>query len=215
MKASEDRGSTPRTSTENGPLGGRFSRDGLPLPGMDSWYISVDIETAGPYPGAFSVLSIGAVAVEDGEIRFYAELKPELPGRDASALAYSGLSMETLAEVGEDAPAAFERLACWVEATTPEGRSPVFVGFNAPFDWMFVADGLHRHAGRNPFGHSALDVKSLEMGTAGVRWGETSFEATSARYGMPARLPHHALEDAILQAELFRRILARLEGGDR
>ncbi|MCJ7725448.1 MAG: 3'-5' exoribonuclease [Acidimicrobiia bacterium] len=182
---------------------------------MDSWYISVDIETAGPYPAGFSVLSIGAVAVADAGIAFYAELKPELPGVDAAALAYSGLSMETLAEDGEDPGTAFERWAAWVEETTPEGRTAVFVGFNAPFDWMFVADGLHRHAGRNPFGHSALDIKSLEMGTSGVAWDQTGFEATSSRHGMPARLPHHALEDARLQAELFRRILTRRQGGDR
>ena len=31
------------------------------------------------------------------------------------------------------------------------GRRPVFVGFNATFDWMFVADYLWRFAGRDPF----------------------------------------------------------------
>ena len=181
---------------------------------MDPWYISVDIETAGPHPGRYSVLSIGAVVVADETVHFYAELQPEFPEADPGALAYSGLSMEHLAAAGEDPGDAFRRLADWVEATAPEGTRPVLVGFNAPFDWMFVADGLHRHAGRNPFGHSALDIKALEMGLSGVSWLETSFAATARRHGLDVALPHHALEDAVLQAALFRRILARLAEGD-
>jgi len=188
---------------------------GSTVASMDSWYISVDIETAGPHPSAYSVLSIGACAVADPAATFYAELKPERPGADPAALAFSGLSMMRLAEEGEDPASAFERLALWLEVATPDGYRPVFVGFNAPFDWMFVADGLHRHTGRNPFGHSALDIKALEMGTTGVAWSDTSFDATAHRYGMSAALPHHALEDAFLQAELFRRILARISEGDR
>jgi hypothetical protein len=47
------------------------------------------------------------------------------------------------------------------------------------------------------------------MGACGVTWAETSFAATAARHAMPDLLPHHALEDALLQAELFRRILDR------
>jgi DNA polymerase III epsilon subunit-like protein len=181
---------------------------------MDTWHISVDIETAGPIPAEFSVLAIGACAVEDSEISFYAELKPELPGSEASALAVSGFSLDHLAREGEDPVGAFVRLAEWVEKTTPTGARPVFVGFNAPFDWMFVADGLLRHAGRNPFGHSALDNKALDMGVSGVAWTDTSFRAVAERHGLSAPLPHHALEDACLQAEVFRRILARCEEGD-
>ena len=45
-------------------------------------------------------------------------------------------------------------------ATELDGRPPVFVGHNAAFDWMFVADCFERHLGRNPFGHSALDIKA-------------------------------------------------------
>ncbi len=173
--------------------------------------MSVDVETAGPYPARFPVLSIGACAVADPGVAFYAELKPERPDGVASALAVGGLSIERLSAEGEGPAAAFERFAAWVEETTPEGFHPVFVGFNAPFDWMFVADGLHRHAHRNPFGHSALDIKALEMGAVGVGWEETSFTAVANRHGVDASLPHHALEDARLQAEVFRRILAGLD----
>ena len=36
-------------------------------------YISVDIEAAGPVPGEYSMLSIGATVVGDLEAWFYAE----------------------------------------------------------------------------------------------------------------------------------------------
>ena len=57
--------------------------------------------------------------------------------------------------------------AAWVERVTPEGSLPVFVGFNAPFDWMFVNEYFHRHLGRNPFGHVAVDIKAYAMGRDG------------------------------------------------
>ncbi|MCB2224569.1 MAG: 3'-5' exonuclease [Actinobacteria bacterium] len=177
---------------------------------MSSCYVSVDLETSGPHPGTHSVLAIGACVVDDPATGFYAELRPERDGVDGAAVAVSGLSLDRLRAEGEPPHQAWRRFAGWAETVAPEGSVPVFVGFNAPFDWMFAADGLHRHAGRNPFGHSALDVKALAMGADGLRWEETSFAALAARHGLPDVLPHHALEDARLQADLFRRILARL-----
>ncbi len=183
---------------------------------MTETFFSVDVETSGPIPGRFSLLAIGACRVDDPSFRFSAELQPETSEADPEALAVSGLSMERLLAEGEPAAAAARRLAEWVEAATPLDSRPVFVAFNAPFDWMFVADALQRHVGRNPFGHSALDVKALAMGVFGIRWRDTSFADLAARVGVPDRLPHRALDDAVLQAEVFRRILAEmtLRGGD-
>lgn len=174
---------------------------------MRPWYISVDIETSGPIPGRYSLLAIGACVVADPSTVFYAELQPEHDGVDRAALDVSGLSLDVLAAEGETPEEALPRLATWVDAVTPDGHRPVFVAFNAPFDWMFVAEALHRHVGRNPFGHSALDIKALEMGVSRVDWGETSFAAVAARHGIDGALPHHALADACLQAEVFLRIL--------
>jgi DNA polymerase III epsilon subunit-like protein len=102
---------------------------------------------------------------------------------------------------------AMARFAEWIEATA-EGSRPVMVGFNAPFDWMFVADYFYRFLGRNPLGISALDLKSLFMGRFGVAsWSETT-KAHVARF-VPVSLPHthNALDDARMQAELGRALL--------
>jgi hypothetical protein len=86
----------------------------------------------------------------------------------------------------------------------------VFVAFNAPFDWMFVCDYFHRFLGRNPFGHSALDVKSLFMGVLGTSWSDTSLDEASRRIFDGRAINHHALEDAVVQGEIFRRLLTKM-----
>jgi len=79
------------------------------------------------------------------------------------------------------------------------------------FDWMFVDAYFQRYLKRNPFGHSALDIKAYYMGMAGVSWGETSMRFLSPLYLQGQHLSHNALGDARDQAELFRRIRAEAE----
>jgi DNA polymerase III epsilon subunit-like protein len=173
-------------------------------------FFSVDVETSGPVPGIYSLLALGACRVDDPTVEFSAELRPEAAGADPDAIAVSGLSMDRLRAEGEPAAEAMRRFAAWVDIATPGGSRPVFVAFNAPFDWMFVAEALYRHVGRNPFGHAALDVKALAMGVFGLRWRDTSYASLAARVGVTDPLPHRAIDDARLQAEVFRRILAEM-----
>ena len=178
------------------------------MPPVSDAYISVDIETSGPVPRTHSMLSLGACLVEDPRLRFYAELQPTTLEADPAALAVSGLSLERLAERGLPPEEAVRDFAAWVGEVVPEGGRPVLVAFNAPFDWMVVADYFRRCGVPNPFGHTALDVKALYMGVTGEPWGRTSLADVAARYGLNGNLPHSALEDALIQAELFRRALA-------
>ena len=87
------------------------------------------------------------------------------------------------------------------------GGPPLFVGFNAAFDWMFVAEYFHRYLGRNPFGHSALDIKSYFMGAFGTRWDETWFGNITSHVDGPSALTHDALRDAQDQARAFAALL--------
>jgi ribonuclease T len=172
--------------------------------------ISVDVEASGPSPSTGSLLSIGACLVDDLEEAFYRELQPipDLPW-DRAAERIHGLSRLRLSEQGLPPASAMADFAGWVGRVAPEGTAAVFVGFNAPFDWMFVADYLHRFVGRNPFGYAALDLKAVYLGRHGVeRWAETTKEHVRARY--PVSLPHthNALDDARFQAMLARQLLA-------
>jgi ribonuclease T len=170
-------------------------------------YISVDIETAGPNPGQYSLLTIGACTVLGRNSTFYIELKPVNMNFTPEALSVSHLSMERLAERGVAPIEAMKSFDHWLKEVTPEGERPLFVAFNAPFDWMFVNDYFHRYLGRNPFGHAALDIKSYYMGLTGVRWEETSMTSVGQRYLGRQELTHHALRDAMDQGEIFRKML--------
>lgn len=171
-------------------------------------YISVDVETAGPVPSRYAMLSIGACLVDDPECGFYVELVPEHQAVTPGALEITGLNMDELAATGAAPAAAMERFAQWIEDVTPAGHTPVFVAFNAPFDWMFVADYFDRHLGRNPFGHVALDTKAYFMGKFGTAFADSSWSRLSPRYLGGKALDHNALADAIDQAALFRAIVA-------
>ena len=170
-------------------------------------YISVDVETAGPNPYDYSLLSIGACTLLESQSSFYVELKPINQNATSEALAISRLSMEKLAEHGEQPAVAMGRFEAWVNQVTPDDYQPIFVAFNAPFDWMFVNDYFHRFLGHNPFGHTALDLKAFYMGLKGVSWSETSMRYVSRHYLDDRHLTHHALSDALDQAELLRSML--------
>ncbi|MBI5933136.1 MAG: 3'-5' exonuclease [Chloroflexi bacterium] len=170
-------------------------------------YISVDVETAGPNPGAYSLLSIGACLVLEPAKRFYVELQPVNDAITSEAMEVSQMGLEILKRRGRSPVEAMTRFAQWVEEVTPAEGRPVFVALNAAFDWMFVADYFHRFLGKNPFGHKALDMKAYFMGLRGIEWEATGFEAISKYYQIEQRLNHNALEDAVMQAALFRKML--------
>src|SRR3954465_4832685 len=137
-------------------------------------FVSVDIEAAGASPSVGSLLSIGACLIDDPSVGYYVELRPIAEhGWDEQAEAIHGLSRERLMRDAREPADAMRDFAAWLDSSTA-GRQPVFVGFNAPFDWMFVADYFWRYIGRNPFGISALDLKSYFMGRNSVdRWQDT------------------------------------------
>jgi len=171
-------------------------------------YVSVDVETAGPNPSQYSLLSIGACLVADPQRTFYVELQPVNDNATPEALEVSRLSLKELAKRGLPPTKAMARFEAWLAAEIPTGQQPIFVAFNAPFDWMFVNDYFHRFLGRNPFGHAALDLKAFYMGLTGVHWSETTMRYVAARYLSDRQLMHHALRDAQDQAELFQKMLA-------
>ncbi|RJP54968.1 MAG: 3'-5' exonuclease [Anaerolineaceae bacterium] len=173
---------------------------------MKEIYISVDVETAGPNPGTYSLLSIGACLVFEPAQRFYVELQPVHDAAAAESLQVSGLSVEALKSRGQPPVEAMKRFAEWVEKVAADGQ-PVFVALNAPFDWMFIADYFHRFLGQNPFGHKALDMKAYFMGLRGIEWEQTGFDDITEHYQIEHRLNHNALEDAVMQAALFRKML--------
>ncbi|CAM2187882.1 3'-5' DNA exonuclease Cap18 [Paraburkholderia sacchari] len=171
-------------------------------------YISVDVETAGPIPGEYSLLSIGACNADEPAQTFACKLKPTTRNADPAALKVTGLSLERLEHEGLEPHAAMQAFQEWVELVAGADGSPVFVGFNAAFDWSFVNYYFHRYLGKNPFGFAALDIKSLYMGTVRSTWSGTRSSQIAAALKPSLKSDHDALHDALYQAELFRTIRA-------
>ena len=172
-------------------------------------YFSVDVETSGPIPPDYSLLSIGACIVGDSAAQFYIELKPLNDNHTSEAIATTGMSLETLRERGVAPHLAMAQFDAWVRANAADARA-VFVGFNAPFDWSFVNYYFEKFLGHaiNPFGHSALDIKSYYMGAYGTNFAETSMRRLPPEIHPPnTPLSHNALDDAIQQARIFERLL--------
>ena len=156
-------------------------------------------------PGEYSLLSIGACNVDSDTETFACELRPINSNADPKALEVSGFSLAELARRGLAPEEAMKRFANWL-GTVAHGGTPVFVGFNAPFDWSFINYYFHRFVGSNPFGFTALDIKAYYMGATGCAWSDTRSSQIHAAVKPKRHSDHTALHDAQYQAELFRLI---------
>jgi DNA polymerase III epsilon subunit-like protein len=173
------------------------------MSGKREVFVSVDVETAGPIPGEFSLLSIGACVVFEPSKTFACELKPINRNADPKALEVTGLSLDELTRKGLDPSESMRTFSDWLGTVAGEDDSIVFVGFNAPFDWSFINYYFHRFGGGNPFGFTALDIKALYMGATGCDWADTRSSKIAERLKPNLKGDHNALHDAQYQAEIF------------
>ena len=176
-------------------------------------YVSTDVEADGPIPGPHSMLSFASAAyTADGTLldTFSANLTT-LPGATGDAATLQWWAGRPQAWTAcrtdlQDPAAAMVRYRDWLDALP--GR-PVFVGYPAAFDFLFVYWYLIRFAGSSPFSHSALDIKTYAMALLG-----TDYRATAKRtmprswFDGTTRHSHVALDDALEQGALFCAMLA-------
>jgi hypothetical protein len=178
-------------------------------------YFSADVETDGPIPGPYSMLSFALVVAGtfDGQAfvrptanrpSFYAELKPISDEFQPEALAVNGLDRTRLLKEGRMPESVMTEAAEWIRDAA-QGGTPVLVAYPLAFDWTwlywyFVRFGAHG----SPFNHSrCFDVKTA----LSVKARRTV--STSGRDQVPAELlgktkhTHHASDDAREQAEIF------------
>ena len=182
-------------------------------------YVCVDVEASGPVPGLYNLVSIGAVRItlNDGVYgrgeEFYRELQPISDGFDPHAMSIHGISEAHLRAHGTPAKTAMSDLTEWVSSFTKDGERALFVGHNAPFDWMYIAYYFAWAEMENPFGYNALDTKALMMGRLGIPWRRCNKEEMLKQY--PRLRPpnpqdvHNALADAQFQADI---LIALLDG---
>ena len=169
-------------------------------------YYSVDIESAGPIPGKYSMLSLGACLVENPGEGYYVELKPISKDFVPDALRVSGFDLADLEAKGQPPPNAMRDFRKWVERTAGQAK-PIFVGFNGCYDWQFVNWYLESFAGGNPFGFGGIDIKSYYMGLSGLPWAKTTSSQLPPEFQPDTSQTHNALDDARAQASMFAKML--------
>lgn len=155
-------------------------------------YIMVDVESDGPIPGDYSMVSFGAVLVEGGLKRtFYGQLKPISEKWIPEALAVSGFSREETLAFDEPA-SVMQAFADWLKAES-DGK-PMFISDNNGFDWQFINWYFHHYLERNPFGFSSSNLGSLYKGMV-----KDTFQ--NFKHLRKTRHTHHPVDDAKGNAE--------------
>lgn len=176
---------------------------------MGEIYISVDIEASGPVPATYSMLSLGAVRVDDPSATFYVEFKPVNENSVPGAMKVVGRTLADFKRSGRYPKEAMSEFRDWISSVARHGK-PVFVGFNAAFDWAFVNFYFYEYLGENPFGFGGVDIKSYYMGMTGCTWEDTRSSRIAPECKGPSHThTHNALDDAMEQAEMLRRMLVR------
>ena len=156
-----------------------------------SWFV-VDVESDGPVPGKYSMVSFGAVLVEPSLSKtFYGQTRPISDQFIPEALAVSGHSREVHAAF-EDPAAVMTRFRDWLAATS-QGR-PIFVSDNVAFDWQWINYYFHTHLGENPFGHSGRRIGDLYCGLVKDTFAGWKHLRKTAH-------THHPIDDAKGNAE--------------
>ncbi|OGR78995.1 MAG: exonuclease [Elusimicrobia bacterium RIFCSPLOWO2_02_FULL_39_32] len=177
-------------------------------------YVSTDVEADGPIPGINSMLSFGSAA-------YWAD--KTLVGTFTS-------NLETLPDAVENPktmewwrsqPEAWN--ACHQNLEPPEKAMknyllwlkslpglPVFVGYPAAYDFLFVYWYLIRFTGESPFSHSALDIKTLAMVLLKSGYRNATKKSMPKEWFDSFPHTHRALDDAIEQGALFCNILQEI-----
>lgn len=176
-------------------------------------YVSVDIETDGPLPFRNSMLSFGAAAFLPGKglVSTFSANLVEFPGAKCDP--------KTMEEFWQKNPAAWTECRTnvrdpavvmpefvkWVEGLPGK---PVFVGYPATFDFLFMYPYMLVFAGRSPFSFSALDIKTYAMRALGKPFRQSTKKNMPKSWFPEHPHTHVALDDAIEQGHLFMNILS-------
>jgi len=178
-------------------------------------YFSADVETDGPIPGPYSILSFALVYAGsfDGyrferptsyDCTFYRELKPISDSFEPEALRVNGLDREKLCREGLSPQRAMTEASAWVKKIAQAGDA-VLVAYPLCFDWtwlywyfiQFSADG-------SPFGYSrCFDIKTAISVKSAIPITEAGRQKVSPKLRSTRAHTHHAVDDAIEQAEIF------------
>jgi hypothetical protein len=174
-------------------------------------YVSTDVEADGPIPGPHSMLSFASAAYQPDKtlLGTFTRNLETLVGAsaDPKTAAWWKTQPDAWDACRRDtcpAEKAMREYVAWLRALPGK---PVFVGYPASYDFMFVYWYLMRFAGESPFSPSALDIKTFAMCLLGRGYRDSSKKNMPKRWFDDIPHTHVALDDAIGQGALFCNML--------
>ncbi len=177
-------------------------------------YFSVDIEADGPMPPTYSMLSFAAVAFEykDNEINILGDNSYNLmtlfdAKQHPDTMKFWARFPEAYDKTREDIVSPLQAMvefANWIEIIAGENKA-IFIGYPAAYDFKWMDYYFYTYYGKNPFGFSALDMKSYASGILQHRNFSSTSKSSMPKEWFKKGLPHThvALDDALEQAHLF------------
>ena len=174
-------------------------------------YISCDIETNGTTPGLHSMLSLGAAAYDEnakplgtwsGNFLPLLGTSPHLGTEKWWKKHPAALIRAT--EGAVDAKEATVGFYTWAMSFP---KQQICICWPAAWDYAFIYHYLMRFVGVSPFGHSALDIKTLAFAVTGEFRSKRELPKETLELLTRREHTHIALDDAIEQAEIFFSLL--------
>jgi len=182
-------------------------------------YVSTDIEADGPIPGPHSMLSIASAAYRADKtlVGTFAQNLETLDGASPhpKTEAWWKTQPEAWAACRRDPRPAHEVMRDYVAWLRALPDTPVFVGYPASYDFMFVYWYLMKFAGESPFSHSALDIKTFAFSLLGTEFRESTKQRMPRHWFDDFPHTHVALDDALEQGALFCNMLKEATGRGR
>ena len=179
--------------------------------------IVLDVETSGVVPDRHSILSIGALDLDEPTNQFYEECQV-WEGAELSdeALAVNGFSRDEVVGQGSAKQTEAQLIASFVAWAMDRPQDRTLAAQNVAFDRAFLEAACQRAGIESPFAHRTIDVHSLvwlHMAERGVthpvknRHSGINLTEALAYAGLPEEpKPHNALTGAFIHAELIARI---------
>lgn len=178
--------------------------------------IVLDVESTGLSPVRNSIVSLGALDLENSTNRFYAECRVwEGSEIEDEALAINGFTRNDIEE-GSGKQSEAELITAFVEWAKNGPRNRMLAAQNPSFDLEFVQEACKRAGIPCPFGKRTIDVHSLTWLHMTLRGEVPLVQGDRSAINLDAALvycgiseepkPHNALTGALCHAEVISRV---------
>ena len=185
------------------------------LPPAAARFAVIDTELTGLNARRDSIVSLGGLRVAGGRIvlsdRFYEEVRPD-SALTASSIVLHGITPEDVRERPE--------IAAVLAGFSAFCSADILLGHFLEIDLEFLRAACSK-AGLPPIANPALDTWPLydwlssrapdDGGPGFPRLQDPRLPAVAQALGVPCRDEHNALGDALITAQVFQRLLRRLD----